>query len=347
MIKVSSSWLFSSISPDGTRIVLALNDKTVRIWDATTGIQVGEPCRVMMMLVGESLQGHDDLVNSVAFSPDGTRIVSGSVTKLWNQNCLWLYDKTVRIWDATTGIQVGESLRVMMMLVSSVAFSPDGTRIVSGSYDKTVRIWDATLVFRIVSGSYDKTVRIWDATTGIQVGESLRVMMTWLNSVAFSPDGTRIVSGSDDKTVRIWDATTVAFSPDGTRIVSGSDDRTVRIWDATTGWRVPQGHDNVVSSVAFSPDGTRIVSGSYDNTVMIWDATTGIQVGESLQGHNVGESVAFSPDGTRIVSGSYDKTVRSGMPQLVFRLESPSRVMNDLVNSVAFSPDGTRIVSGS
>ncbi|KAF5341498.1 hypothetical protein D9757_014952 [Collybiopsis confluens] len=318
-------------------------------------------------------------VYSVAFSPDGTRIVSGSD------------DETVRIWDATTGMQVGESLQGHDYSVTSVAFSPDGTRIVSGSLDTTVRIWDATtgiqvgeslqghddsvtsVAFspdgtRIVSGSDDKTVRIWDATTGIQVGESLQGHDHALSSVAFSPDGTRIVSGSDDKTVRIWDATTgiqvgeslqghdhalssVAFSPDGTRIVSGSDDKTVRIWDATTGIQVGeslQGHDHAHFHVAFSPDETRTVSGSADKTVRIWDATTGIQVGKSLQGHdNVVSSVAFSPDGTRIVSGYRDNTVRIWDATTGIQAGESLQGHDDLVNLVASSPHGTRIVPGS
>ena len=90
------------------------------MWDAATGQPVGEP-----------LRGHEDAVCSVAFSPDGQRIVSGSA------------DKTLRVWDAATGQPVGEPLRGHEDGVWSVAFSPDGQRIVSGSADKTLRLWDA------------------------------------------------------------------------------------------------------------------------------------------------------------------------------------------------------------
>ncbi|KAJ3805075.1 hypothetical protein F5876DRAFT_1607, partial [Lentinula aff. lateritia] len=212
--------------------------------------------------------GHGDWVNSVAFSPDGTRVVSGS------------HNKTLRIWDARTGTQIGEPLQGHDHSVNSVAFSPDGTRI--------------------VSGSHDKTLRIWNSRTGAQIGEPLQGHDDWVSSVAFSPDGTRIVSGSHDHTLRIWDARTgteigellqghdhlvnsVAFSPNGTRIVSGSHDHTLRIWDARTGAQIGeplQGHDSQVNSVAFLPDGTRIVSGSHDKTLRIWDARTGAQIGE-------------------------------------------------------------------
>ena len=104
----------------------------------------------------------------------------------------------------------------------------------------------------------------------------------------------------------------VAYSPDGTKIISGSDDKTVKIWDANTGecLKTLEGHSNYVNSVAYSPDGSKIISGSNDDTVKIWDANTG-QCLKTLEGHldNV-RSVAFSPDGTKIISGSDDKTVK-------------------------------------
>ncbi|KAG2069071.1 hypothetical protein BDR04DRAFT_1157151, partial [Suillus decipiens] len=163
------------------------------------------------------LMGHTDSVLSVSFSPDGTRIVTGS------------QDQTVRLWDAATGQPVGEPLRGHTEEVSSVSFSPDGTRI--------------------VSGSWDQTVRLWDAATGQPVGEPLR-----------------------GHTSRVW---SVSFSPDGTRIVSGLRDQTVRLWDAATGQPVGEplrGHTNLVWSVWFSPDGTRIASGSSDQTIRLWYA---------------------------------------------------------------------------
>ncbi|KAJ6574321.1 hypothetical protein B0H19DRAFT_985970, partial [Mycena capillaripes] len=331
------------------------------------------------MSLEKILQGHGNSVQSVAFSPDGQRIASGSS------------DKTVRIWDAATGTAIGEPLQGHDDSVQSVAFSPDGRRIVSGSCDKTVRIWDAatgaaigeplqghddrvqSVAFspdgqRIASGSSDKTVRIWDAATGAAIGELLQGHDNWVRSVAFSPDGQHIVSGSDDKTVRIWDAATgaaigeplqghhdrvqsVAFSPDGQRIVSGSCDKTVRIWDAATGAAIGeplQGHDDWVQSVAFSPDGRRIVSGSDDKMVRIWDAATGAAIGEPLQGHDGWVlSVAFSLDGQHIISGSHDKTVRIWDAATGAAISEPLQGHSNSVRSVVFSPDGQRIVSGS
>jgi WD40 repeat protein len=318
------------------------------------------------------LKGHQGEVCSVAFSPDGKTIVSGSA------------DNTIRLWD-TTGKPIGQPLQGHQGEVCSVAFSPDGKTIVSGSRDKTIRLWDTTgkpigqplkghqgevcsVAFSpdgktIVSGSTDNTIRLWD-TTGKLLGQPLQGHQAEVYSVAFSPDGKTIVSGSSDKTIRLWDTTgkpigqplqghqaevySVAFSPDGKTIVSGSRDNTIRLWD-TTGKPIGQplkGYQHWVISVAFSPDGKTIVSGSRDNTIRLWD-TTGKLLGQPLQGHqDFVISVAFSPDGKTIVSGSADNTIRlwdtTGKP-----IGQPLQGHQAEVYSVAFSPDGKTIVSGS
>ena len=320
---------------------------------------------------GKSLKGHQAGVLSVAFSPDGQTIVSGSD------------DRTVRLWDLE-GTPIGKPFKGHEKWVSSVAFSSDGKTIVSGSGDRTVRLWDlegnsigqpfqghgagvSSVAFSpdgqtIVSGSYDRTVRLWDLE-GNPIGQPFQGHGAGVSSVAFSPDGQTIVSGSDDSTVRLWDlegtpigqpfqghgagVSSVAFSPDGKTIVSGSDDRTVRLWDleGNSIGQPFQGHGAGVSSVAFS-DGKTIISGSDDDTVRLWDLE-GNPIGQPFQGHeNWVRSVAFNPNGKTIVSGSDDRTVRlwdlEGTP-----IGQPFQGHENWVSSVAFSSDGKIIVSGS
>jgi hypothetical protein len=282
------------------------------------------------------------VINSVAFSPDGTLVAAGNE------------DNTLRLWDVKTGRISGPALAGHTANVYSVAFSPDGKRIVSGSDDKTLRLWDArtgkpigapftghtdgvySVAYspdgkRIVSASNDLTLRLWDADTGKPIGEPLTGHTASINCITFSPDGAWIVSGSNGNNLRLWDASTgkqigqkfighmdsvnsVAFSPDSSRIVSGSSDYSLILWDVKTGKSIGQpltGHADTVFSVAFSPDGKLIASGSDDRTLRLWDANTGKPVGQPFTGHTASvNAVAFSPDGANIVSGSSDKTLR-------------------------------------
>jgi len=191
---------------------------------------------------------------------------------------------------------------------------------------------------------------------------------TYVDAVAWSPDGKRIASGGGDDTAQVWDASTgrkvltytgyagaVAWSPDGKRIASGSWDNTVQVWDAADGGHVYtyRGHpyaqyqNGTVTAVAWSPDGRRIASGgrSPDNTVQVWDAADGGHV-YTYRGHtNWVNAVAWSPDGKRIASVGCDPTVQvrdaaDGGHVYTYRGHSSA------VRSVAWSPDGRRIASG-
>ena len=282
-----------------------------------------------------TLKGHNDSVQGVAFSQNGTLVASAS------------YDGTVKVWDTTTGKE-SLTLKGHTEPVRSVAFSPDGKRLASAS-GETIKLWDATtgkesltltghtigvhcVAFspdgkRLASASDDMTVKVWDATTGKEL-LTLKGHASNVVCAVFSPDGKRLASASWDNTVKVWDATTgkesatlrghtdwvhcVAFSPDGKRLASASNDKLVKVWDATTGKESStlRGHADLVLSVVFSPDGTRLASASDDTTVKVWNATTG-QETLTLKGHTKSvQCVAYSPDGQRLASASADNTVK-------------------------------------
>jgi WD40 repeat protein len=292
------------------------------------------------------LAGHKDAVWSAAWSPDGSRVVTGSS------------DHTARIWDAKTGA----SLAVLESHTDSIeiaAWSPDG--------------------LRIVTASPDNTARIWDAKTGVSLVVLRRHMMP-VNSAAWSPDGSRIVTASEDDTALIWDAKTgtplhilirpgrvkgwlarqftdwnpddavrsVAWSPDGSRIIIVHKSQLAEIWDGEKSANLigRKLSDGVVDSAAWSPDGAQIVTTSFDKTARIWEAKTGASL-FVLEGHtDKVQSAAWSPDGSRILTASFDKTARIWDAKTGASLAVLEGYM-DKVQSVAWSPDGSQIVTAS
>ena len=282
-----------------------------------------------------TFQGHSNSVNSLAFSPDGKILVTGS------------RDNTIKLWDVGTGREI-YTLQGHSNWVNSVAFSPDGKILASGSDDKTIKLWDVTTARQIrtiqahpdsvrsvafspdgkilASGSSDKTIKLWDMRTGGQIS-TLQAHSNWVNSVAFSPDGKILTSGSSgDKTIKLWDMRTggqihtlqahsdsicsVVFSPDGKILASGSTETTIKLWDVTIGGQIRtiQAHSNSICSVVFSPDGKTLASGSYGD-IKLWDVGTAREI-YTLKGHSDWfGSVAFSPDGKILASGSHDNTI--------------------------------------
>jgi WD40 repeat protein/serine/threonine protein kinase len=363
-------------SPDGKHIVSCgrgsasgkPNPGEVKVWDVETGQEA------------LTFKGPTDWVNSVAYSPDGQRIISAHgawdyVSELapdrlkkfgFPEETLALliqFPPELKVWDARTGEQT-LTLKGHRSPVTSVAFSSDGKRIVSGGGP----------AYLVQPGTQLGEIKVWDAQTGQETltlkGHTVRV-----TGISFSPDAKQIVSASPGETVKVWDLrtaqealtievtnaplTNVAYSFDGKRLVCGSPFNG-HVFDVETGQQLLALEKGGGSQgpIAFSSDGKRVVMESFERApgdpkdiqsarvLKVWDAQTG-RVTLTLKGHTQAVNcVAFSPDGRWIVSGSDDGTLSvwdatTGQETLPFKGHA-ARVL-----AVAFSPDATRIVSGS
>ncbi len=354
-----------AFSPDGTRVVSGGGDHTVKLWEASSGRLI------------RTFSGHDSSINTVAFAPNGQSFYSGSS------------DKTIRHWHAATG-ELIRALPGHFADVLTLAVSADGRLLASGGGASGGRKQDN-----------DTAIRIWEIASG-RLLNTLKGHTDAINAVAFSRDGSRLLSGSGDSggcdgkscskdhTLRLWDVAagklirtmtghrdaidSVAFSPDGAWAVTGNADRTVKLWDLQSGallrsfervpGDVPTAYDSLPADVAakmksgpdygartraaISPDGKRIVSNSSDEIVMrFWDVASGRMIAHARdEKSNINGTISFSPDGTRIVAGTAESRVTlwdAATTKLVRTFESGARQ----VDAIATSSDGSRIASSS
>ncbi|MBX3101516.1 MAG: caspase family protein [Bacteroidetes bacterium] len=279
------------------------------------------------------LHGHTLDVNTVAFSPDGQLLASGSS------------DRTIRLWNARTGA-LSQTLDAHTASVNSLSFSPDGTLLASGSSDGTLKIWDVVtgrllksfdsqgkplecVSFgadgaTIATAGWDRTARLWDIHENWE--QSFPEHKNTVYAVAIDPQGQYLYTAGAEAVVTLWEINTgrlvrqlkghkntirgLAVSPDGKLLASASLDRTVRIWKDAATFQGIKGHTDIVRSVAFSPDGQLVVTASRDRSARIWNALTGEEM-QVLNGH-IGAlwQAVFSPDGKYVATASADKTIR-------------------------------------
>ncbi|HIK08479.1 MAG TPA: hypothetical protein IGS40_28065 [Trichormus sp. M33_DOE_039] len=340
-------------SPDGSLIVSASADNTIKIWRAD-----GE-------ILPTSAQ-HNKVVNSVSFSPDSQTIASAS------------QDQTIKLWTRT-----GKLLKTLSghtSGVNSVHFSPDGQAIASASTDKTIRLWsrDGQLLQTLpghqqavlsvawspdgqtlVSVSADKTIKIWKRDG--------QILKTWnghddaILTVAWSPNGQMIASAGLDQKIKLWNLqgqilttitghtggiTSVTFSRDSETIASASTDESLKLWNLK-GLLLGtlKGHNNWVNSVSFSPDGKILVSTSRDKTVKLWRWQDLLQRDPQTNEDDWITSISFSPDSQMVATANRDNTVKIISKDGKILRTFPKH--QDQVLGVAWSGDGQVIASAS
>ncbi len=232
-------------------------DGSVRLWDIDARSRVAS-FRTEL----HQRAGHEALVTSLAFSPDGAFLASGHV------------DGNVHLW----GLDVGEEVRVRLRHDASIgqlAFSPDGDTLASGGLDNTLKLWDVKLLRR---------------------GEAQRRLIrqpAGVTTLDYTPDGRELITGHTNRILRIHDAgtgrltatlrghqaavTTAAFSADGVHLATGARDCVIRVFDLNRKEEVKTlvGHKKAVTGLCYFPTGNELASVSMDNGVILWDLASG------------------------------------------------------------------------
>ncbi|CAE6416346.1 unnamed protein product [Rhizoctonia solani] len=354
----------SVYSPDGTLIAVGVGNE-VLLLSASTGCLVLPP-----------FKGHSNIVLSVQFLLDGTRIISSSL------------DKTIRVWDTVSGEII---LQRYTTIVGSAAVSPDGA--LSVSIDDNIHILDSRSGRRVstFTGCYESVAEIKYTPNGhyivtcgrhdilVRDAENGKVLRSFrskrsnvnFTSIDISSDNMHLAACGRDG-IYIWNFqnerltlgpltttngysifTSISFSPDGSWLVSGACDGTLYMWDTRGGALVLgplEGHTDSINSTRFSPNGVYIISSSNDKTIRFWDSRGTQEAREllTLPGH-VGSvtSVALSPDGTHIVSSSADGTMSVWDTTSGEIVLGPLEKNNSDRMMITYSPNGAHILSSS
>ncbi|KAG1875848.1 WD40-repeat-containing domain protein [Suillus subluteus] len=262
----------------------------------------------------------------------------------------------LRVWNLQSGKQIGEDWRDGKSAVQSIALSPDGKKVVSGSLDGAVRLWDIDTC---------KVLAKWTGHTN----------PVW--SVCWSRDGRRVLSGSSDGTTKQWDVEigeaflepimtrseysqvlAAVYSPDTTLIATGGRgydgswtgapvESSIKIWDTKTCELVAtlKGHMDAVRCLAWTPDGKTLISGSFDNSIMTWNTAKWEQIAVLVEHTFPVYAIAISPNGHILASASFDSTAR------LWNLDNGQPISSSLqharpVQYVSFSDDGKLLATG-
>jgi WD40 repeat protein len=342
------------------------------VWDVGTGKKWAQ-----------EQYGDDNLIEHIAFHPDGQTIVS-------------VASETIKIWESLTGREIAQLEHSED--VYSVEFITDQYLAVVGKMGE-VQIWDYNVmqqqkalqvelskptkpvsslsgqqieqgsqILSIATNPHERTLAlggdddtlIWDMDANQELTR-LDGVRVWSN--AFSPDGKNLVSlGIPNQNIIIWDLESakvvsemnhasgvmaVTFSPNGLWIASGGTNGIVKLWDVDSGQEIKQmdmEHLHFVQSLAFSPDGKWLGSAGDIDGIIVWDVSTQRKVKHLQEGEGI-LSIAFSRDGQWFASASSQGIVKvyDGLANRVV----VQMLHNEAVNAIAFSPDGKWLASGT
>jgi WD40 repeat protein/tRNA A-37 threonylcarbamoyl transferase component Bud32 len=269
-----------AFAPDGLTLASSGDDGRIRIWDSATGKE-----RAV-------LRGHTALVSSIAYAPDGRTLVSGSFDR----------NNHVILWNLAAN-RPKFNLRGHAAKVRAVDYNPDGRTVASADEDGTIIVW----------GTDDGR-----SLAKLRQGEKV-------NCIAFSPDGRTLAAGDAQGRITLFNLTTLnswtiegiagveslIFSPDGSRIYSGHHGGLIMEWEAATGNRVEElpGHYVNVFGLAVSPDGATLASAGYDGAVFLWDTATGQQLLRLGDRKAQVNAVAFSPEGNALAAADHSGAI--------------------------------------
>lgn len=348
--------LLDKAKPDGNAaavVVTGNDDGVVQLWNARTGEPVGPP---KVVAVNSSIMS---VAFGVSFDPD-QRVELPRIA-------IGFMDGAIEVLDARSLDRIWGPAHAHPGFVTSVAFSPGGTRLVSAGSDNTVRVWDV-----------GPTALPGDLRS---IGAPLIGHHGTVSSVAFNDDATKIISGGSDGSVRIWDAITalpipaqqgsevraVEFNPNAEKqeMASGGVDGTVKLWNPTSaspngqlGVPYPGGDgSHAINTLAYSPDGKLLVTGGLDGVLRLWNVDVpperlrfGLNREDALAEVGLGADnrimdLAFSSDGSMIVTGDWTGGIRVWDSKSLERIGEASAPYQ--IWSVAFSPDNKHVVTGS
>lgn len=338
-------------SPDGKFLASGSWDRTVKLWDVVTG-------ELIKTFSGQAY------ISSVAFTPDGKYLASGG-------------EKTIKVWNVFSGEEF-KTFEGHTSLIYSIAFSPNGEKLISGCRDDTIKLWNfksgkelltiknQSLVdsvafspdgktFISVDNADDPIIKLWDVVTG-QILKTFFGHLGFVNSVAFLENGKTLVSSSDDQSIKLWDVPSgrelktlnnhtsyirsTAFSTDSKLFVTGNDNGAIKLWNFTSNqpMKTFTGHKGMVTSVTLSKDSKTLFSVSWDKSVKMWDVESGQEIKNFYGYSGLLYYIALSPDEKLLASGGDDKTI------ILWNIDSGKEVKrferSEEISFLAFSPDG-------